>query len=238
MALFQSGNPTLSEKIFNRTLTDVNQGTMTVRGAMNKFGFMLLLVVAGAVFTWRQFLTGSPESAQTFMFVGLFGGLVTGLIISFKPTTARYLAPAYAVLEGLLLGGLSMIVNASVGQKMPGIVPQAVGLTFAVAFAMFLLYNFRIIKPTQKFRAVITASIGGILLFYIAMLILSFFHVRVGFMSWTDASPLGIGLNIFIIAIAALSLILDFDMIAHPNTWNGMEHSACSLRWFGFISKS
>jgi uncharacterized YccA/Bax inhibitor family protein len=229
MAIFESGNPTLSEKIFNRSLADTHQGTMTVRGSINKFGFLMLMVIAGAVFTWREFTLGRPANMQTFMWIGLFGGLISGLIISFKPTTARYLAPAYAILEGLLLGGLSVIVNASVGKNYPGIVMQAVGLTFAVALVMFLLYNYRIIKPTEKFKAVIISASLGIFLFYMVMLVLSLFHVNIPFMSWNDASPLGIGINLFVIAIAALSLILDFERIETGEAMGAPKY----MEWYG-----
>ncbi len=229
MALFESGNPTLSEKIFNRSLTDPNAGTMTVRGSINKFGFLLVMVIAGAVFSWRQFTLGDSGTAMGFMIFGMIGGLITGLIVSFKPTTARYLSPAYAIFEGFLLGGLSVIVNASVGKKFPGIVPQAVGLTFAVALVMFLLYNYRIIKPTEKFKAVIISASLGIFLFYMVMMVLSFFHVSIPFMSWNDASPLGIGINLFVIVIAAMSLILDFERIETGEAMGAPKY----MEWYG-----
>ncbi len=98
-------------------------------------------------------------------------------------------------------------------EKYPNIVLTAVGLTFGVALAMFLLYNFRIIRPTQKFKAVIMSSIIGIGLFYLITIILSAFGVHLQFMSITDSSPLGIGINLFIVAIASLTLILDFESI-------------------------
>jgi uncharacterized YccA/Bax inhibitor family protein len=229
MAIFESGNPTLSEKIFNRSLADGHEGTMTVRGSINKFGFLMLMVIAGAIFTWREFTLGRPGTAQTFMFIGLFGGLITGFIISFKPNTARYLSPVYGIFEGFLLGAVSVIINAMVGKKYPGIIPQAVGLTFAVAVGMFLLYNFRIIKPTAKFKAVIMSSIAGIFLFYLVVMILSFFHVNISFMSWNDASPLGIGFSLFVIAIAALSLILDFERIETGEAMGAPKY----MEWYG-----
>jgi uncharacterized YccA/Bax inhibitor family protein len=229
MALFESNNPTLSEKIFNRSLADAHEGTMTVRGSINKFGFLMFMVIAGASYTWHLFTVSKPETMMTWMWVGLIGGLISGLIISFKPTTARYLAPAYAVLEGLMLGALSVIVNESVGKKYPGIVVQAVGLTFAVALVMFLLYNFRIIKPTEKFKAVIMSATLGILLFYVVYWVLSMFGVNLPFMSWNDASPLGIGINLFVIAIAALSLILDFERIETGEAMGAPKY----MEWYG-----
>ena len=229
MALFQSGNPTLSEKIFNRSVDGTQTELMTVRGSIKKFGFLSLLVFAGAAYTWKLAFSGSTELMMTLFWVGLFGGLVSGLVITFKPNLAKYLAPAYAILEGFLLGGLSAIVNAQVANKYPNIVFQAVLLTFGVAFAMFLLYNFRIIKPTQKFKAIIISATMGIFLFYIVYFILSLFHVNISFMSWNDASPLGIGINLFVIAIAALSLILDFERLEVGEAAGAPKY----MEWYG-----
>ena len=158
MSIFESSNPTLSEKIFNKSLSAQNQGTMTVRGSIQKFGFLLLMVAAGAAYTWKLYYEFKVPTMTTLMWVGLIGGFITGLIITFKPTAAKWLSPAYGLLQGLMLGAFSAIINDSFKVKYPDIVLQAVLLTFAVAFSMFLLYNFRIIKPTQKFKAIIISA--------------------------------------------------------------------------------
>src|ERR1700743_328757 len=161
MALFQSSNPTLSEKIFTRNLDQSSTEVMTVRGSMQKFGFLLLMLIAGAAYTWKLYFEFKVPTMMTLFWVGLIGGLVSGLVILFKPTLAKYLAPVYGLLEGFVVGVSSAIVNDMVKAKYPNIVLQAVLLTFGVAFAVFLLYNFRIIKPTQKFKAIIiSASLG------------------------------------------------------------------------------
>jgi uncharacterized YccA/Bax inhibitor family protein len=227
MALFQSGNPTLSEKIFNRSIEANNSGTMTVRGTMAKFGFLTLMVIAGAAYTWHLYASFKEQTMMTFMYVGLFGGLVTALIMSFKPTTARYLAPAYGLLEGFFVGAISVVLNEAFKVKAPGIIMQAVGLTFGVALAMFLLYNFRIIKPTQKFKAIVFSATAGIALFYLIALVLRLFHVDLPFMY--NSSPLGIGISVFIVAIAALNLILDFDMIEQGAAAGAPKH----MEWYG-----
>jgi len=229
MSIFQSSNPTLSEKIFNKSLDSQNQGTMTVRGSIQKFGFLLLMVAAGAAYTWKLYFELKVPTMMTLMWVGLIGGLVTGLVISFKPTLAKWLSPAYGLLEGFVLGAFSAIVNDSFKTKYPNIVLQAVLLTFAVAFAVFLLYNFRIIKPTQKFKAIIISASVGIALFYLAYFVLSMFHVNISFMSWNDSSPLGIGINLFVIAIAALSLVLDFERIEVGEQMGAPKY----MEWYG-----
>ena len=229
MALFESSNPTLSEKIFNRSVDGSQTDLMTVRGSIQKFGFLLILVFAGAAYTWKLFYEFKAPTMMTLMWVGLIGGLVSAIVISFKPPLARYLSPVYGLLEGFVLGAFSGIVNESVKGKYPGIVMQAVMLTFTVAFAMFLLYNFRIIRPTQKFKAIIISASVGIGLFCLVYLVLSLFGVRLGFMSWHDASPLGIGINLFVIAIAALSLILDFERIETLENAGAPKY----MEWYG-----
>jgi uncharacterized YccA/Bax inhibitor family protein len=213
MALFNFGNPALSEKIFNKSLNPVNTESMTVRGSIQKFGFLLLMVFAGAAYTWKLYFELKFPTMMTLFWVGMIGGLISGLIISFKPTTAKWLSPAYGLLEGFMLGGLSAIINDQFKAKYPNIVLQAVLLTFGVAFAVFLLYNFRIIRPTQKFKAILFSCMLGIGIFYLVWMVLSLFGVNMSFMSWNDASPLGIGINLFVIAIAAFSLILNFEQI-------------------------
>src|SRR3569833_3400342 len=124
---------------------------------------------------------------------------------------AFWLASVFAILEGLVLGGLSAIINDAMSEKYPGFVMQAVCLTFGVALVVFLLYNFRIIQPTQKFKAVIVTASIGILLLYVVYWVVAMFGGNIGFMQWGDNSLLGIGINLFVAVIAALSLILDFE---------------------------
>jgi len=213
MAIFNSSNPTLSEKIFSRSLEQPGAGTMSVRGSMQKFGFLMILVLAGAAYTWKLFYSSKVPTMTTFMMVGMIGGLVLGLITSFAPKLARYLAPAYALLEGFLLGGLSAFLNNVFIEKYPNIVLTAVLLTFGVAFAVFLLYNARIIKATEKFKAVILASMAGIAIFYALTWILAMFGIHIPFMQFGNNSMLGIIVNLFVVIIAALSLVLNFDQI-------------------------
>jgi len=210
MALFNSGNPTLSEKVFSKSLGQ-DTGAMSVRGTMSKFILLLFLTMAGAIYTWTMYAANKPETLNTLTMVGIFGGLVCVLIMSFRPQSAKYLAPLYSVLEGFFLGGVSVIVNAMLAKKYPNVIFMAIGVTFAVAIAMYLLYSFRVIKPTEKFKSIVISATAGIALFYLACLVLRMFHVNLPFMY--DGSPLGIGISVFVIAIAALNLIIDFGQI-------------------------
>jgi len=229
MALFQSGNPTLTEKIFNTSATRNAelQGVMSVRGTMNKFGFMLLMLMGAATYTWNLYQTGNPGQMQTLMYVGIFGGMIAAFAIIFKPTWAPYIAPLYGLLEGLFIGGISAVMNDMFAKSYPGLVMQAVGLTFGVAIAMFLLYNFRVIRATEKFKSILFAATLGIGIFYLLTMVFRLFGVDMPFMY--DSSLLGIGISLFIVAIAALNLIMDFDMIEKGADAGAPKY----MEWYG-----
>jgi len=229
MALFETGNPTLSEKIFSKSIDRSSTELMTVRGSIQKFGFLLLMVVAGAAYTWKLYFEGAFPTMMTFFWIGLIGGIVATIAISFKYSLAKYLAPAYGLLEGFVLGGLSAIINDQFKEKYPNIVLSAVLLTFGVAFAVFLLYNFRIIRPTAKFKAIIYSSIVGIAIFYLVYIVLGLFGVNIPFMNWGDSSLLGIGINLFVVVIAALSLILNFEQIEVGEQMGAPKY----MEWYG-----
>jgi uncharacterized YccA/Bax inhibitor family protein len=120
---------------------------------------------------------------------------------------APYLAIPYAALEGLFVGGLSAILE----QRYHGIAIQAVALTFGVLAVLLVAYRLRLIRVTAQFRAIIFGATGGIALLYLATWILGFFHVAVPVLY--AATPLGIGISLVIVAVAALNLVLDFDLI-------------------------
>jgi uncharacterized YccA/Bax inhibitor family protein len=240
MALFQSGNPALSENKFKSTvindvLTMDNDITMTVKGTLNKFGLLFLLTLSSAFFTWKEFASGG--NATPYMMVGIFGGLGAALFISFKKQWGQYIAPVYALLEGLFLGGVSAYFEYSAQSTTTqgfyaggysGIVIQAIALTFSVVAGMYLLYKFNIIKATQKFKAIVVTATAGLMIFYLVLFVLSFFKVPMpGFLY--QGSALGIGFSLFVVALAAMNLILDFDMIE-----KGAEMGAPKyMEWYG-----
>lgn len=225
MALFKSGNPALSEKQFQKTLHLESGETMTVRGTMNKFGFLMLMVMAGAAFAWQWFDAG--KEIMPLMLTGALGGLVVALVIVFKKEWSGFLAPAYAILEGLFVGGISAYFNFIFQEKYPGIISHAVLITFAVAASMYLLYTLRIIKVTEKFRSVIFVATASIAFFYLLTWILSFFGIRFEFLS--TGSTFGIIFSLVVIVIAALNLILDFDMIEKGSEMGAPKY----MEWYG-----
>ena len=162
------------------------------------------------------------------MLVGVFGGLITALVITFKRNWAPFLAPLYGLLEGLFLGAISAIMNEAFSERYPGIVMHAVGLTLGVAVAMFLLYNFRIIRATERFKSVVFTATAGIALFYLVTWIVSLFGVQMDFMMVGNGSLLGIGISLFVVVIAALNLIMDFDMIEQGSEMGAPKY----MEWY------
>lgn len=229
MDLFKSGNPTLSENKFRDTvLADVltHENAMTVKGTLNKFGFLFLMVLGTSFYSWKEFAGGG--NVVPMIWTGALGGLVIAIVLVFKKEWSPFLAPAYALMEGLFIGAISAMYNSAFAEKAPNIVINAVGLTFGVAIAMYLLYSFRIIKATEKFKSIIISATIGIALFYVIVMVLRMFgYDNMPFLH--EGSPMGIAFSLFVVAIAALNLILDFDMIE-----KGVELGAPKyMEWYG-----
>jgi uncharacterized YccA/Bax inhibitor family protein len=205
----RSGNPGLNETTFSgqpRPATASER--MTLQGSINKSFLLLVVLLAGALWPWSQYLaTGDASVVTTSILIGALGGLVAGIIISFKPTTAPFLAVPYAALEGLAMGGFSALLE----RRYPGIAIQAVGLTFGVLAILLVAYSMRLIRATQRFRSIVIGATGAIALLYVATMVLGFFHIQVPVLN--ESSPLGIIVSLVICGVAALNLVLDFDLI-------------------------
>src|SRR5688572_2801748 len=209
MAIFNSGNPILKEKAYEGTIFQgISSGQeMTLNGTLNKFGVLFLLMIGTTLLAWDQFYKGSDP--MPLMLISVFGGLGLALVMSFKKQWSAYLAPAYALLEGLFVGSISAYYDYAY----PGLVMQAVFLTLVVTLVMFLIYRYRIIRVTQKFRAVVTIAAFSIGIFYlIKWIVFLVSGTTIG--AFTNAAtPLGIGFSVVVVCLAALYLLLDFDMM-------------------------
>ncbi|MBM3441818.1 MAG: Bax inhibitor-1/YccA family protein [Bacteroidetes bacterium] len=219
MAFFNSSNPALTEKALQKSWIGTGE-TMTFRGTLNKFGFLLFMLMGTAFYTWNAYYGG--QHPQGYMLTGAIGGLVVALIITFKQSWAPYLAPAYALLEGLLLGALSAMLEHAYN----GLVMQAVVLTFGTVIAMYLLYTFQIIQATEKFKTVIVSATLGIAFFYLIAMVLGFFNIQLPFLH--EGSVWGILFSLFVVCIAALNLILDFDRVAEGQAMGAPKH----MEWY------
>jgi len=211
--LDKSSNPAFSKASF--ASAGAGLGVMTLKGTLNKSVMLLLLIIVSASVTWNMVLEGNT-SASGLMITGAVGGLILAIITIFKKEWSGITAPLYAFAEGLFLGGISAVVEQSAmisGEEGygSGIVFNAVALTFGIFLIMFLLYRNEIIKPTKKFQAVILGGISAVFLVYMTNWILSMFGVQIPFLH--SNGVIGIGFSVAVIALAGLSLILDFKQI-------------------------
>ena len=221
--LMRSSNPTLSDRTF-RGLPYAFGETMTLEGTVNKTGILLLCAMATAAWTWHLFMQAkSPAAVMGLFWVGTIGGFIFALITSFKMAWAPVTAPIYALLEGLALGGISAIFEV----RFPGIPMEAVCLTFGTLLVLLLLYRSRIIKVTQRFRLGVVAATGAIFLFYLVEMVLGFFHISFGVVN--GSGPIGIGISLIIVGVAALNLILDFDFIERGAASGAPKY----MEWYG-----
>jgi uncharacterized YccA/Bax inhibitor family protein len=225
MEILKSGNPALGEKAFQDAIVIPGSDSMTARGTLNKFFFLFLMVMASASFTWKAFYSG--KDVFPWMIGAAIGGLVLAFAMAFKKTWSPYLAPAYGLLEGVFVGGISAVYNNAFEKTAPGIIMQAVLLTFGAVIAMYLLYRFRIIKPTERFMQIIVIATGGIAIFYMLSWILGMFHINIGFIN--EGTPLGIGFSLVVVGVAALNLILDFAMIERGAAQGAPKY----MEWYG-----
>ena len=205
----RTSNPVLNDKAFEREHAFPGVAPMTIGGTVNKSAMLLGLVIVPAVYTWTLFFANpeNPSAVFPWMLGGLVAGLVLALVTVFKHTWSPITAPLYAIAEGLLLGGLSAIFE----QRYKGIVVQAVGLTFGVLFALLMAYKSGIIKATENFKLGVVAATGGIALLYLVSMGMSFFGMQMPYIH--ESGPIGIGFSVFVVIIAALNLVLDFDFI-------------------------
>ena len=218
--MFRSGNPTLRDDTF-RGLPGALGETMTLQGTVNKTGLCLLILLAAASFTWRQVTPDEPVSPL--LWLGLLGGLMIALVTAFKPAFAPVTTPVYAALEGLFLGGVSGLYEL----RYPGIVMNAVGLTFGCLAALLAAYSSGLVRPSENFKLGIVAATGGIALLYMVSMGLGFFGKSIPFIH--ESTPIGIAFSVFVVGLAALNLVLDFDFIE-----DGARRGAPKyMEWYG-----
>lgn len=239
----RTSNPALNAETFAR-FGEVTQAdrTMTVQGTINKTAVLLVLLLCTAAYVWSGFyelvhqyaadqragtIRSAAQSAfaatQLYIWGGAIVGLIFALITCFKPTWAPVTAPLYALAEGLFIGGISAIFEA----MMPGIVLQAVGLTFGTLAALLLAYKSGLVRATEKFKTGVMAATGAIFLVYLATWILSFFSISIPYIHGNGL--VGIGFSLFVVVIAALNLVLDFDFIEQGARQGAPKY----MEWYG-----
>ena len=213
----RSGNPALQASTFKKHLASSVESKMTISGTVNKTGISLLLVIISAGYAW-----GNPAMHVLILPAGILG-FILALATVFKPTIGHITVPAYAVAQGILLGVISMYFN----ELYPGIVVQAVFLTFGTLGALLLAYKSGLIAATENFKLGIVAATGGIAILYFINFIMGFFGSGIGIISGN--SNMGILFSGFVVVIAALNLVLDFDFIEEGAEMGAPKY----MEWYG-----
>ena len=232
--MIRSGNPALKESTFldlgSGTVVSRDAGAMTLNGTVNKTGILLLLSVLTAAFAWTQSVVTGPDGTAMvapgvtiYALGGAIGGFILAMVTVFKKTWSPVTAPLYALVEGFFLGAISAVFEL----KYPGIVFQAVVLTFGTLGALLAAYRSGLIRATEHFKLGVVAATGGIALVYLVSMGLRLFGKDIPLIH--ESGLVGIGFSLFVVVIAALNLVLDFDFIE-----SGVEAGAPKyMEWYG-----
>ena len=215
----RSGNPALSKRTFNNLKSTTGE-VMTLDGTVNKTAMSLAILLFAAYYTYSN-------AIMDYVLIGLIGGFIVALVTIFKKEWSPITVPIYAVLEGLYLGGVSKIFG---NMFEPGIVPQAICLTLGILIALLFAYKTKIIKVTENFKLGVFAATAGILMVYLISVLMSAFGGRgLPIMDPTNTSMISIGFSLFVVGIASLNLVMDFDFIEQ-----GVENGAPKyMEWYG-----
>jgi len=206
----RSGNPALRADTFldtgSGTLVGSDAGTMSLEGTVNRTALLLVITFATAMFTWSR-VGADPASIGSYALIGAGGGFAVALATIFRKQWAPMTAPLYAALEGLAIGAISALMEL----RYPGIVVQAVGLTFGTLAALLIAYRSGLVRATENFKLGVVAATGGVALLYLADIAMGLFGHPVPFIH--EGGVAGIGFSAVVVVIAALNLVLDFDFI-------------------------
>ena len=215
----RSGNPALSKRTFNNLKSTTGE-VMTLDGTVNKTAISLAILLFAAYYTYSN-------AIMDYVLIGLIGGFIVALVTIFKKEWSPITVPIYAVLEGLYLGGVSKMFG---NMFEPGIVPQAICLTLGILIALLFAYKTKIIKVTENFKLGVFAATAGIGVVYLISVLMSTFGGRgLPIMDPTNTSMISIGFSLFVVGIASLNLVMDFDFIEQ-----GVENGAPKyMEWYG-----
>lgn len=217
--MMRSGNPALSSKSFEN-LSTTSSDVMTLDGAVNKTAISMGILLFAAYYTYTN-------AIMDYILIGFIGGFVVALVTIFKKSWSPVTVPIYAVLEGLALGGISKMYADAFE---PGIVPQAIMLTLGILFALLFAYKTKIIRATENFKLGVFAATAGIGIVYLVSFFMGIFGSGgLPVMDPTNSSMLSIGFSLFVVVIASLNLVMDFDFI-ESGAANGAPKY---MEWYG-----
>ncbi len=216
--MIRSGNPALRANTFANVPSYGASTTMTIQGTVNKTFVLLALTVFTACYSWTHLQNVMPLAMG-----GAIGGFIVAIITVFKKQWAGITEPLYALLEGLFLGAISAIFE----RQYPGIVIQAVTLTFGTLFCLLFAYKSKMIKATENFKLGVAAATGAIFMIYLVNMIMRFFGTEMPFIH--ESGTVGILFSLFVVVIAALNLVMDFDFIEKGADIGAPKY----MEWYG-----
>ena len=217
-------NPVLSRTAFTDATATAAEGRMTLAGAVTKTGALMALCAVSAAGIWVTSASLGPSTSTAILVAALLGFAIAMATV-FRPQWSPITAPLYAIVEGVLLGGVTLLINAV--PRYAGLPLTALGLTLVAAFTMLALYVTRVVRVTQRFRAVVTGAILAITAYYLISIVLGLFHVQAPLMQ--SSSWVSIGFSLLVVGIATSSFLLDFDMIEQAVNRGSPQY----LEWYG-----
>ncbi len=217
--MMRSGNPALNKKTFDSFVT-TDSNVMTIDGTVNKTAISMGILLLAAYYTYSN-------AIMSYVLVGFIGGFILALITIFKKEWAPTTVPIYALLEGLALGGVSNIYATAFE---PGIVPRAIMLTLGILFALLFAYKSKMIKATENFKLGVFAATAGIgVVYLISFLMSAFGGGGISIMNPANFSMLSVGFSLFVVVIASLNLVMDFDFIEEGAAKGAPKY----MEWYG-----
>jgi uncharacterized YccA/Bax inhibitor family protein len=216
-----SGNPVLRRAGFDQVLAGAEP--MTLGGTIAKTALLLGIVMAGMFYAWA----GLPGlgMTETVVYPLLTGSFVVAVVLliftSLRPEYASVTGPVYAAVQGVVMGIVTMMLNV----RYPGLPQQAAVITIATLGVMLVAYRTGVIKATERFRSVVVSCTAAVFVFYLIAFGLSFAGIYIPFLH--EGGVFGIGFSLFVVGLAALNLILDFDLIDQ-----GIGSAPKDLEWF------
>jgi len=229
-----TSNPAFSNEVFSPYGSAPGgspPNAMTVQGTVGKTSLLLAILSACGIWAWNITVRDSVQAHVPLAAISGIGGTVIAFLTIFRPTMAPWTAPLYAAAEGVFLGIISQAIQIGMGDKLnhanPGIVFQAISLTVSVLCVMLFLYGARIVRVTDKFRTGVIMATGALALFYLVSFVLRLFHFNVPLIY--ESSIYGIGFSLFVVGLASVNLLLDFDMI-EQGARNGAPKY---MEWYG-----
>ena len=214
-------NPILNEGLFSHIYAGATSTSMTITGTIIKTIFLLSLSFTTAIWASQQLAVGGA-SIQPLIAISGIASLILGFLTHYRKDYAFATAPIYALLQGMVLGYIS-----SIGEMCyPGIVSQALPLTFSTLFCMLALYSFGIIRVDDRFQSIIITSLMAIFFTYLLNFILHIFGIRMPYIN--ESGPIGILFSLIVVGIASFSLLLDFEFIVQGQTFGAPKY----MEWY------